>query len=859
MAKSRPRKSKESGPGLAIMYVACGLVAALALNAVHADESHARYFEQLRRRGLYSLAEGYAINQLAETNTPLARRTELTIELSRTLAEHAEFASQEQQAELWKRARAVVDEERQRDASNPRDALLAVQSALVPAAEGAWLAMECELQPFNEPLTSRARETCTTAIELLTAIERQLVEPSKETSATRRLAEGGPSSHELKVQSQRVRFQLATSRKYRATLFAAASRERSADLIEAEQLFRKLVGVADEPLSSLAKLRLAGCSRLKGDLERAVDMLKAIEKSEPQLSGDLLDELVAERARLMLERQRGADAAELIVQTRAKHKRLSGELWYLQVRALAAMRDASLQKKNDTLAEQLREQAEITLERCEEQVGGSWSRRCRLAWESVRTAEKLGPALDTAMQQARADFLAGRIEVALTGYAAAERSALESKQTDVAIDLGYTHASILLNERRFEAAAADFQRLAREYPTHSRAAAAHLNGAYSLGRLYEEKKTQSRREAYTEMLDQHVAQFAESPTVNDAHFLKGQLAERRLQASAALPLYLLVEAGHARAEEAHAGAARCYESILLRMRELKLATGEFEREAIETLTRFVDTFAETDAKWSITRAEVALHLSSLLLLSEPPRFERAESLLASILANTNRAAEIEEQVERWQRLRQRAATLSVIALAGNGRTREAEQMMQSLAAASPRDLLAIVERLAPFVASENRTQRLQYVELQLRAANRLNEQRAALSKPEQESLDQSLGRAFLASGQITKGAELYGRLASESPKDAARQRLIARQVEPFEERPCQKLARQCWRRVELATKPGSPDWLLARLGVIASSIKLDERQQARKLFETTKALYPAIGGDDLQQEFEAIEKQLERN
>lgn len=183
-------------------------------------------------------------------------------------------------------------------------------------------------------------------------------------------------------------------------------------------------------------------------------------------------------------------------------------------------------------------------------------------------------------------------------------------------------------------------------------------------------------------------------------------------------------------------------------------------------------------------------------------------------------------------------------------------MVQSLAAASPNDLLAIVERLAPFVASTDREQRLQFVELQLRAASRLNEQRAALTKPEQESLDWCLGRAYLASGQLAKGVELYGRLANETPKDAARQRDIAQQLEPFDDRPCQSLARQCWRRIEVSTKPGSPEWLLARIGLITTTSKLGEQLLARKLLETTKALHPKLGGPALQPQFEALDRQL---
>ena len=350
--------------------------------------------------------------------------------------------------------------------------------------------------------------------------------------------------------------------------------------------------------------------------------------------------------------------------------------------------------------------------------------------------------------------------------------------------------------------------------------------------------------------------FADDPTADDARFFRAQLEEQRLQVSAALPLYLQVNDEHPRAAEAQAGAARCYEAILLRMRERKLATGKFEHEAVETLSRFVTSRDEVAVEWTAPQTELALHLAALLLLSEPPRFDRAERLLGSVLTNAGRVTEDNEQAERWKRLGQRASALRVVALAGSGQPLEAERLMKSLATAPPRDLLAIVERLAPFVASDDRQRRLQYVELQLRAAEQLSEQRGSLTKPEQESLDRCLGRAYLASGQSAKAVELYARCAADVPKDTARQRDIAVQLEAVTNRECLMLAKQCWRRVESTTKQGSTEWLTARLGVISSSSKLGQQQDARKLLELTKLLYPELGGSELKLRFAEVDRQL---
>ena len=57
--------------------------------------------------GLFSIAESYAVSRLTP-DLRRSRRVEITIELSRTLAKHAEYASEQQQQDLWKRAQSIV-------------------------------------------------------------------------------------------------------------------------------------------------------------------------------------------------------------------------------------------------------------------------------------------------------------------------------------------------------------------------------------------------------------------------------------------------------------------------------------------------------------------------------------------------------------------------------------------------------------------------------------------------------------------------------------------------------------------------------------------------------------------------------
>src|SRR5690606_31146935 len=81
------------------------LSAAVAAAQPPTDEATAigRYFEGLRQRGLFDLAEGEALRRLDEKPAPAAH-ARLVAELARTFTEHAKYVTGREQADLWARA-----------------------------------------------------------------------------------------------------------------------------------------------------------------------------------------------------------------------------------------------------------------------------------------------------------------------------------------------------------------------------------------------------------------------------------------------------------------------------------------------------------------------------------------------------------------------------------------------------------------------------------------------------------------------------------------------------------------------------------------------------------------------------------
>ena len=146
--------------------------------------------------------------------------------------------------------------------------------------------------------------------------------------------------------------------------------------------------------------------------------------------------------------------------------------------------------------------------------------------------------------------------------------------------------------------------------------------------------------------------------------------------------------------------------------------------------------------------------------------------------------------------------------------------------------------------------------MQRAAAERLIPVRDQLTAGERERLDLCLVRANIGAGEFAKAAEAVRRMADASAKDIEKQRELATLLAGVNNPEVLALAKQCWRRIESLAKPGSAEWLTARLEVLRACLGLGQLEEGRKLMQITRVLYPDFGGDVLRARFEAIEKEL---
>ena len=126
------RRQRLLRAGLAV--AALGLTFVCPISA--ADKSTTQYFEELRDRRLFGPATSYCLLRLADAGISIAQRADLTIELSKTHAEHALYLLGEEQAEMWRRSEEVITQPLATQPGHPFRVLLEAQRAASAAARG---------------------------------------------------------------------------------------------------------------------------------------------------------------------------------------------------------------------------------------------------------------------------------------------------------------------------------------------------------------------------------------------------------------------------------------------------------------------------------------------------------------------------------------------------------------------------------------------------------------------------------------------------------------------------------------------------------------------------------------------------
>ncbi len=843
---------------LAAIVVGSWLVCVPLIGVVWADELTDKYLEQLRQRRLFSVAEGYCLRQLMLDQLHSTERANLTLELSRTLAEHAKHSTGREQADLWKRAVDVLDDFLEKEPRSPRRLMLEVQAAFVAASQVEYRRWPAELQSYDEGAEQKVLVAVKAVIPRLTELEERLADHVR-TARHRGNSDGGELPyHQARTLLLNVRYRLAIVLLGKFKMLSKDSAERAAVMVDAEERLRQLTGGArGAELTWHSQVLLAQAHRLRNDWKRADGLLATLEKSE--MTAEVRNRVVAERVRLLMATKNVTDAAKLLVNYRKAGIPMPGELRFLNVKVLLALWKVAVEKKQMSLADGLMQQIQAYVGQTESELAGYWGRRCRLFLELAREKHEFGDELALIIRKARSLYLMGKVDDAVKNYGMAANVAHLAGKEDLAMELGYTRASIQLQASQFSAAARSFHDLGNQYPSNPRTPNAHLLWSFCLGKLYNQEPSDSRLTAYTKALVDHRAKFSDGSTIAEATWMFAVLQERQCQVTRALKLYEEIPAEHRRSSNAQLSIARCYEKILARLHEQHQPTADWERVAIDQLDSFIAMFSKDARSLTQQQAEIIMRLARIRLNRRPSEFAEADQLLERILAGRQFVKQFVQGIatpayDAWQRLFNMSAQLRIVSLAGQQRLAQARALLKTFSASSPSEVLSVLDGLIQIADNVDEHTRRGLADLQLQAAEGLNARRSQLSVTERRRLDSCLAQACVATDQPRRAVEKYDVLLRESPRDKRLRRTVSELMTQIRTPEYLSKAKTSWRKLQMLETKGSQDWLDATYNVAWCCFALKEYGQCRKLIQVTRLRYPDLGGWELQTKFTNLER-----
>lgn len=821
-----------------------------------------QYFNGLRERRLFSLAETVCLRRLAGRTLQPEVRARYAVELSRTFSEHARFiADFDEQTELLGQAREAVLETLQRGSANPQRLLLEAQALFVAAREVELLRWRFELQPFDAKPRDRAAAVSLRLGEQFKTFDEKI---SREVRQPNRQPEpGGLTTFQLRGLQRAVHYRSAAMLLDRARLFERGTPDRAEALVKADAAFRRLAGstVVDE-IAWNSRLGLVETLRMRGDTTTAGKLLQGMLNDEPE--PQVLDEIIAQQAEILMADRKPTEAAELLQQHQRERRDLNGRLSFLHAAVLLDLWKLARDADETDLADELLQEAGAAVARTQVEADGYWAARSLQLLASAQSSQDYGVAAGALMQRAQSLFGAGKASEAAEVFALAFEAAKQESRTDAAVEIGYTAGSVLFQLNRFTEAETFFKQTQTLQPMGKRAANAHLMQAVCKGRVYQQRPSPEHREAYAGTLAQHRADFADSPTFGDATWMLASLEEQRAKVVEAFKLYARMPVGHSRTAESRVAVARCSEAILDRLKRASQPRGEWEAALIRQLDVFTAPLLAGAEALTDPQAELLLRTARIHLNKETPDYATATRLLQQIeQRGRNEAVSTDNPGTEARTVSPEtlhaAAGLRIVALVGQGQIETARRELETIAAQGVDSLCDVLDGLTTAARRLDEQSQWSIGQLQLRTVELAKIDADKLPDRSRQRFLRSLVSAYELAGLPARAAAILEQFVRDSPDDHQQRRQLARLLLASDQPADIRKARDHFRKLESASRSGTSAWLRTRLQVIRATIALKETDNARKLLKVTRLLHRDLGGEEIRREYEAVEAGLNSN
>ena len=832
-------------PLLRASAIACAILVAVCAvaGAPDARSADARLLAGLRGRAMYDLAEHYCDAQLAREDLDPLRRAELTIELARTLAEHAAGDETDARNRLWQRAFETTEQFAREYPDNPRLPLVRFQGALTLLAHGELARQEGQLTAAGETRFDEARTQLRAAIDQLQKLADDLELLRREQSLHPKDDPRQLSAHELATLIKRIEYELARARRNQAESYPAGSADRVNSLTEAVRLLTPLVRLdATDPICWPSRIDLVSAYRLLSDWPTARQILAAIAQQNPPPNVALRAR--AERIRLALAEGHLPEALTAAAEGREQAGTTSPELDLARLEAFLAAWRKALDEQNDADARKWQDQATLTARLIEEAYGPYWRHLAgmRLAEQVHSAGEGTGNA--RLMIEAADDlFRGGRMDDALAGYDRAAALARQQRETTTAFDAGYKAAAIEHTRQNHAEAIRRFRELAVSNRDQPRAPQAHLLAAYHAAQLARTGKTDAL-EAYANLLGEHLENWPTGPAADEARLRLGRLQEHRAEWQAAVAAYRGISPDYAEYPRVLDALAGCYRHWLGQMQAEGQPAAEVAREAVQWFESLVlQPDGGLPRTWTLAQRNAALAAAELRLTHTDDGAARAATLLRAALADPGDAS------PEWTHA---AESLLVFALAGQGQRQEAAETLARLSGGPPAQLLGTLDGLARAGRQAAPDVRRELAELQLQTIALIKARWNDLHAEQQRRVERLHAQALADAGRANDAIAAYAELAELYPDDGDIQEAYAALLAEQSDARSQQLALARWRTIEKRTPSDTERWYRAKYAIAELHLRQGRVEQAAKMIDLLELLHPELGGPAMKPRFQSL-------
>ncbi len=480
------------------------------------------------------------VSNAADADLSSRDRVDRTVQLARTLAEHATQAPPDIRAPLWNQAHAACAELLDSLPQSPRRPLVQLQDALLWLASGELARQEAEVLAHSGPLLERARTELRTAIRSLSDLQPIVDEAlrrhhRKQSENTDDVTNDDPTSEELASLQKNIAYHLARARENQGRCYPLDSADRANSLTAALEAFRRLasLSIADEMVWQ-SRIEEVVCHRLLNDVTAAQTRLTIAFDQRPPPA--ILARAQAEQIRLHL----ATGEVNAALQETMKSENTgttdptSPDLDYARLQTFLAARQAADKADRRRQVDQWERRAVDQANQIEQRHGPYWMRRAEILLANHIAA---GASNVAALERAAVSyFRSGQRAEAVATYDRAQERALANRDRPQALAFALTAAAIEQDAAHHDQATLRYRHAALQHSDDPRAAAAHVsaivNAAQSV-RTAAPKKRGAALERYAELLGEHIERWSDAESADQVRIWKADLDESQHPGSAA--------------------------------------------------------------------------------------------------------------------------------------------------------------------------------------------------------------------------------------------------------------------------------------------------------------------------------------